>query len=105
MSDHRQFSADVETLNKIAEVDLPHLPVMFNQQVVPLTIHEIDNTAASAFSSKDPGGAELAKKFEAALAALGSEGYAIKTSLESAAASLKAIADNYERVDKSLSGK
>ena len=105
MSDHKQFSADVATLNKIAEVDLPELPVKFNQQVVPLTIHEINNTAASAFSSKVPEGADLAKKFEAALEALASEAFAIKNSLESAAASLKVIADNYERIDKSLGGK
>lgn len=105
MSDHKQFSADVATLNKIAEVDLPALPTQFNQNAVPLTIHAINNTAAAAFSSKVPEGADMAKKFEALLDALGSEAAVIKDSLTSAAASLKVIADNYERVDKSLSGK
>lgn len=102
MSSYLGFDADVRMINDMATKDLPDVSTSIKNQAQ--SIRSLEMSDAGVFFSNNTAHTDLGAKYNAIVQQLSDGLTALATSFDTAAQRLKAVADNYERIDQSLAG-
>lgn len=102
MSQYLGFDADVSSINDIANKQLPEIADAIRSRATATTGLNLANTGAVFSNATAP--SQLGSKYDALVEQLADNLTAIGGSIDTAAQRLKKIADNYQRIDQSLSG-
>lgn len=97
------FSADIETLNQIAEKTLPAVAGEFERSA--LAISGLKNNWGTVFGQKGENGMLMGEKYNELVEQLSLVGLVIGNSVSVTGARLKLVADAYEKTDRKIAGK
>ena len=113
MSQYMGFDADVASLNKTANQDLPGVVTSINTEASMIYNLEMTTSRGAGGQAADNSGSvfsngtvhsDLGSKYNGIVQQLYDGLTALSGSINTAAQRLKTIADNYERIDQSLAG-
>ena len=106
------YSADIQSLHDVADNRLPEVAntlssdtsQMFGMKLTTSTISGSVDGSSSAFGTLVPESAWLGQQYNGILDALAHVGVALSQTVNNAAAQLNTIADNYDTVERNISG-